>query len=91
MAKQFTDVTSMYGAPMGRAEYGRFPLGKVRLFRVRINSGGYDDGGAYWGVGQPLYCATDDGNYREFTRAWTREEAADKLKVTDRLRRGCRS
>jgi hypothetical protein len=90
MAKQFEDVGSRYGAPMGRREYGRFPLGKVRLFRVRINSGGYDDGGAYWGIGQPLYCATDDDEYREFTRAWTREDAAEQLKVVDRLKRGCR-
>ena len=87
MAKQFEDVGSRYGAPMGRREYGRFPLGKVRLFRVRINSGGYDDGGAYWGIGQPLYCATDDDEYREFIRAWTRKDAAEALKLTDRLRR----
>ncbi len=90
MAKQFPDVNSMYGAPMGRREYHSPPTGKVRLYRVRINSGGYDDGGAYWGTGQPLYCAegVDDDEYREFVRAWTREEAAEKLKVADRLIKG---
>ncbi|HFL6170873.1 TPA: hypothetical protein ACG4NJ_002217 [Pseudomonas aeruginosa] len=59
MAAQFPNVSSRYGAPMGRrddrgdtdAPY------KFRLFRVRLDSGGYDDGGAYWGLGQPLYCA----------------------------------
>lgn len=68
---QFSAVNSQYGAPMGRASYGRQPdaARPVRLFRVRLDSGGYDDGGAYWGHGAPLYCATDDADYREFTRA----------------------
>ncbi len=30
---------------------------KVTLQRVRINQGGYDSGGAYWGLGAPLYWA----------------------------------
>lgn len=28
---------------------------KVYLRRVRINNGGYDRPGSYWGTGQPLY------------------------------------
>lgn len=28
---------------------------KVILYRVRINKGGYDSLGHYWGIGQPLY------------------------------------
>jgi hypothetical protein len=87
MAKQFKNVDSKYGAPLGRIEYGDSPVGKVTLFRVRINSGGYDDGGAYWGVGKPLYCATDDDQYRRFTRAWTRSEAAELLNLLTRLKR----
>ena len=67
MAQQFETVSSRYGAPMGRRADGfletdvaRF----VRLYHVRINSGGYDDGGAYWGLGVPLFCAEDDdGNH----------------------------
>ena len=31
--------------------------GLVSLRRIRLNSGGYDQGGAYWGHGQPLYSA----------------------------------
>lgn len=81
---QFPNVSSRYGAPMGRQEDGyletrikRF----VRIFRVRINSGGYDDGGAYWGIGEPLYCAIDDDGNRKFIRAASRFLAAVKLDI----------
>lgn len=63
------NVDSKYGAPMGRAsrnsytdKQGRtFELTATpdappfRLVRVPLNSGGYDRGGAYWGLGAPLY------------------------------------
>ncbi len=79
MAKQFNDVSSRYGAPMGRREDGRLETDirhYVRLFRVRLDSGGYDDGGAYGGSGQPLFCAIDDDGNRQFTRAAHRTQAA---------------
>jgi len=77
---QMSNVSCRYGAPMGRGR-GIFniPAGKIRLFRVKINSGGYDDGGAYWGLGSPLFCATDDMGYCEYTRAMDRGAAALKL------------
>lgn len=82
MPKQFPDVNSTYGAPMGRWTSARdaHPAGPCRLFRVRLDSGGYDDGGAYWGIdrpgfGEPLYCATDEENFRRFTRAADRRSA----------------
>lgn len=59
-------VNARYGAPMGRPTFGHGanPTTPFELRRIRINQGGYDDGGAYWGTGQPLYwyCAyeTDD-------------------------------
>lgn len=28
---------------------------RLRARKVRLNSGGYDDGGAYWGHGPPLW------------------------------------
>lgn len=48
---------------MGRGE--DVPLrGKIRMRRVRLNSGGYDPGGAYFGIGAPLYYAEgDEGSY----------------------------
>lgn len=71
-------VFSKYGAPMGRRDGhpGHEPEGKVSLQRVRIDSGGYDSGGAYWGAGGPLFWATDEsGDYERFLRAASREAA----------------
>jgi len=85
MGKQFEDVGGRYGAPMGRRSYGtvgyEFAPRSVRLFRVNLDGGGYDDGGAYWGIGEPLYCATDDIGYREFIRAGCRFDAAALLQI----------
>lgn len=86
---------TMRGAPMGRAEYGTvaecLPR-TVRLYRVILDSQGYDDGGAYWGlsgnvwgVSSLLWCAEgDSGNgeiYRQFTRAKSRESAIAALNI----------
>jgi hypothetical protein len=79
-----TKVGSQYGSPMGRKTWGFAQQGAkcVRLFHVAINSGGYDTGGAYWGIGAPLFCATD-GIYIAFTRATHRAEAAKLLNLTN--------
>lgn len=92
MPKQFNDVNSRRGAPMGRGanafietEVPRF----VRLFHVRLDGGGYDDGGAYWGHGPALWCAIDDDGNRQFTRAGSRAAAALILGVPNTaLKRG---
>lgn len=72
-------VNCRYGAPMGRytgPDFLDVDAGKIHLRRIRINSGGYDAGGAYWGLGAPLWYAEDqDGNSR-FFRA--RDRAAAK-------------
>ena len=51
---------------MGRhtgARYLDTSAGNIYLHRVPLNSGGYDRGGAYWGMGIPLWEAIDqDGN-----------------------------
>jgi hypothetical protein len=82
MGKQFNNVGGTYGAPMGRSES---PLGEgsrsVRVFEVRINRGGYDDGGAYWGLGPALYCAQCDEGGRKFIRAKNRDEAIRLLGI----------
>ena len=76
---------SARGADMGRSCYGFAQDCKprsVRLFRLPIDSGGYDPGGAYWGIGGPLYCAVDDeGEFRRFMRAGSREEARQKMGI----------
>ena len=79
---KLTPFGSRYGAPMGRVEeHGEPQPRSVRLERVRINLGGYDAGGAYWGTGRPLYMAHGPG-YRRFVRAVDREDAAVSLKLT---------
>lgn len=43
---------------------------KFHLRRIRLDAGGYDSGGAYWGIGTPLYwacCAS--GSIEFFFRA----------------------
>lgn len=83
-------VSSKYGAPMGRQDK---PAGsplierKFYLQRVPLDSGGYDSGGAYWGIGQPLYWAHWSGSGTDsliefFLRARSREAA--KLEVQRR-------
>ena len=54
------NVSSKYGAPMGRFTQHSDPTlpYKFSLARVYLDSGGYDNGGAYWGSGAPLYVAT---------------------------------
>ena len=46
------------------------------LRKVRLNNGGYDSGGAYWGVDEPLYrYESVDGEANGFLRARSREAA----------------
>lgn len=76
------DVSSKYGAPMGRhtgPNYLETCAGKLYLRRVRINSGGYDDGGAYWGIGQPLFHVEDPDGNSQFMRAHNRAAAKTKI------------
>ena len=77
--KQFNDVQCRYGAPMGRpTSPGLGDTCKVRVFRVRMVDGDYDDGGAYWGgsPAAPLYCVrNEDRDVELFYRAVTRAQA----------------
>jgi hypothetical protein len=76
--KLLSDVSSRFGAPMGRRAITENVSAKVRLFRIRLVDGDYDHGGAYWGGGSPLYCALGDG-FQMFRRAESREEAKELL------------
>lgn len=49
---------TQYGAQMGRSRGRKIPAdttSKLIVRRVRLDSGGYDEGGAYWGIGQKLW------------------------------------
>jgi len=82
MGRQFSLVSSQYGAPMGRKSFMPHEPTKVAVFRVRLDRGGYDDGGAYWGTGQPLYCVRG-GDVQLFFRANSRNEVLEKFKQPD--------
>jgi len=90
MGRQFEDVSSARGAPMGRSSYGAIMEceQKISLFKVVLHQG-YDDGGAYWGCGDALFCARTvpghDAEYRDFTRAKNREDARVKLGIPQGL------
>lgn len=83
MGKQFDNVSNYYGAPMGRHSAPDLDTtrGTVQLFKVKLDSGGYDDGGAYWGHGGPLYCARDRHGDIQTVRAGSREHAAFLLNI----------
>lgn len=75
-------VSCKYGAPMGRSSDALSDIvGKVHLRRVRLDVGGYDEGGAYWGTGEPLWHAYTEGTdmSEAFFRAPTRDAAKAKL------------
>ena len=59
-------VSCKYGAPMGRhtgPEFLDCDAGRIYLRSVPLDSGGYDQGGAYWGIGDTLWETLDqDGN-----------------------------
>lgn len=80
MSKTFiTPINVSRGAPMGRYTGPDYLDGKLYLRRVRLDSGGYDAGGAYWGIGAPLWETLDsDGNGRIF-RAANREKAKQAI------------
>ncbi|HEY3525972.1 MAG TPA: hypothetical protein VGK47_07235 [Nitrososphaeraceae archaeon] len=70
-----TNVSSKYGAPMGRGNTGNrkdaIAAGK-RIFDCAVPMSGYgeyDKGGAYWGLGRQLRVSyTKDLSYVEFYR-----------------------
>ena len=81
------------GAALGRGELHavKDPAtfdGRVTLQRKRLNSGGYDVLGTYWGFGMPLYWYAyggEDGEIDATLRAPDR--AAAKAKVRERYPR----
>lgn len=83
MSRQFPVVNCQYGAPMGRVTIPISAEDKgyksLHLFKVVIDSQGYDDGGVYWGNSySSLYCARNL-EVQEFVRAYSREHAAALL------------
>lgn len=80
-------VVARYGSPMGRpnrsAPIQASDPPRFNLRRIRVNRGGYDSGGAYWGVGAPLYWAEDA--YRGL-EMWFRASSRDAAKAQVRAK-----
>jgi hypothetical protein len=72
-------VSCKYGAPLGASNIQGDNSEKLHLQCVRLDSGGYDPGGTYWGRGQSLYCAFGDDGTESYYRAWSRDEAKEKV------------
>jgi hypothetical protein len=70
--KILCEVSTKYGAPMGRPNVNpTTPQGHKTIFdcRVVLDRGGYDKGGAYWGIGKELRVSyTKDLSYINFYR-----------------------
>lgn len=71
------------GAALGRpTELGPYDGSKLVLQRVRIDAGGYDPLGTYYGIGEPLYwCASEDGALDFTLRAASREAAKEAVRA----------
>lgn len=71
------------GAALGRPDVGDEPRsysGRIYLRRVRLNSGGYDPNGTYFGAGEPLYwLSSDGGTIDRMLRAYSREHARTQV------------
>lgn len=69
-AAPLAQVGGRYGAPMGRVVYVPEAGEAATVRRVTLDPGGYDAGGAYWGIGAPLWRAVSvDGANLGFLRA----------------------
>jgi hypothetical protein len=84
MQLQLEQVGSRYGAPMGRPDWQLGELEtdqRLTLQRVRLNSGGYDAGGAYWGIGKPLFLVCDESGHSHYFRAADRAAARATIRA----------
>lgn len=68
--RSIPEVSAKHGAPMGRSGNWIFdPGAPITLQRVELDSGGYDEGGAYWGLGEPLWWAHSETGLDAWYRA----------------------
>jgi len=82
------DVSSRFGAPMGRRSCDQDPedpTRRVYLYRLRFQDGGYDEGGAYWGSPANVYRAVSEcGNLELYVRASSRADAMRAVRKSSR-------
>lgn len=72
-------VDGKCGSPLGRANCKGFGINRNRasysVHRVRVDRVGYDKGGAYWGLGLPVYAVQDGAGNIAYVRAETERAA----------------
>jgi hypothetical protein len=78
-------VGTRYGAPMGRRTDGTYDPEVCASFAGKVSlrcicRGAYDAGGAYWGLGDPVYSALSDNGIVDMTLR-ARNRAAAKAEV----------
>lgn len=67
--KIITNVSTKFGASMGRCNVGTRPTDKTIFDCEIVLNGAYDKGGVYWGLGDTLRVSyTKDLQYIEFYR-----------------------
>lgn len=81
----FDDVSSKYGAPMGRrTTRNDFAVtDKLVAQKTAMVNGCYDRGGAYWGSGQTVWAVWEAGKFDDgimYIRASCRATAIAKVK-----------
>jgi len=82
VAEPLQPVGGRYGAPMGRRAHVLDPgAGVVTVRRVTLDPGGYDSGGAYWGLGLPLWRAIDGDGSPDYFRAASRGAALEAIRA----------
>lgn len=90
MTVTLSKVSSKYGAPMGRYDFGAPLEGELcSLARIPLDSGGYDGGGAYWGIGRPLFRVQYEAGehfFRAADRFGAWQTACEFFKVQIRVR-----
>lgn len=89
------DVNCKHGAPMGRPSHAEYTDKSGRTFELVVNGdarpfrlvrcpldrGGYDRGGAYWGLGAPLYYYEGPlSDISGYVRGSTREAAKQAVR-----------
>lgn len=85
MKAKLPHACSQWGSSMGRADSILEPDAAIKfsLTRMRMNGYGcYDEGGAYWGQGAPMWRVEGDGPEfvnQMFIRAADRDQAKAKV------------
>lgn len=79
---KLSNVSSKFGAPMGRPS-SKTENDDQRFYLQRLDfvDGDYDEGGAYWGSGTPVWrCVSQDLEGENFFRAANREAAKAEVR-----------